>query len=236
MFIKPAKKVLAARSPSDWVHKIWLTCDDTIAVQFNRGQRVEKTLDQGPGAYRGSGGTPGVCCLYPGTQGNLAKELFQLAQVWPFAGEWVHRFLYKKFGYIKIVPPALALDCCGAQTCCPNVVLPSVLHASLVDGGSTAGNLTGTYPVTCSRLGIPDGAPGDWTWPLTGPSDPAPPLRVDFLCNNGVWQFVLNSGATAYQPSAAQCPNGEPFMVSFGSLTAPAAGGYWVMNSAVISL
>lgn len=143
MLIKVAKKVLVARSPSDWVYKIWLTCDDTIAVQFKHGQKVKKVLDEGPGDYLGYGGVPGVCCLYPGTKGAVGRELFELARVWPYAGEWVHAFLYKKFGYIKIVPP-MQVGCCEAQECCADVVLPPTLHATLVNT-SGAACLAGTY-------------------------------------------------------------------------------------------
>jgi hypothetical protein len=110
-----ARKCLQAVSPSDWVYKIFLTCDNQIAVWFNKHEKVKKIKESGPGAYIGFGGVPSVCCLYPGTQGELAETLFEYAQVWPFAGEWVHRFLYKKFGYQLVVPPA---QCGGCNTSC----------------------------------------------------------------------------------------------------------------------
>ncbi len=106
-----AKSCFLPSSPSNWVHKVFLTCDNRIAVQFNHGQKDKKIADHGPGAYRGQGGVPGVCCLYPGTQGPLAKQLYELAQVWAFAGEWVHRFLYRKFGYTLIAPPQPCGNC-----------------------------------------------------------------------------------------------------------------------------
>lgn len=98
-------------SPSDWVAKVFLTCDNKIAVQFKHGEKVKKVLPHGPGAYRGHGGVPHVCCVYPNTQGELAEALYELAQVWSYAGEWVHAFLYKKFGYQLVSPPATCGNC-----------------------------------------------------------------------------------------------------------------------------
>lgn len=106
-----ARRCFVPLSPSDWVSKVFLTCDNQIAVQFKYGQRVKKILPHGPGAYLGHGGVPQVCCLYPGTQGELAETLYELAQVWSYAGEWVHGFLYKKFGYQLVAAPALCGSC-----------------------------------------------------------------------------------------------------------------------------
>lgn len=117
-----ARKCFVPRSPSDWVAKVFLTCDNMLAVQFKHGQKVEKILDHGPGAYLGYGGVPAVCCLYPGTQGEWAETLYELAQVWPFAGEWVHAFLYKKFGYVLVSPPRV---CGGCNTACSIAVNPA---------------------------------------------------------------------------------------------------------------
>jgi hypothetical protein len=110
-----ARRCFVPLSPSDWVAKVFLTCDNKIAVQFKHGQHVKKILPHGPGAYLGHGGVPHVCCLYPGTQGDVAETLYELAQVWSYAGEWVHAFLYKKFGYVLVAPPAA---CGGCNTSC----------------------------------------------------------------------------------------------------------------------
>jgi hypothetical protein len=110
-----ARKCFVPRSPSDWVAKVFLTCDNMLAVQFKRGQKVRKLLPHGPGAYLGVGGVPSMCCLYPGTQGDLAERLYELAKVWAYAGEWVHVFLYKKFGYRLVPAPAV---CGGCNTSC----------------------------------------------------------------------------------------------------------------------
>ncbi|MGH7174649.1 MAG: Ig-like domain-containing protein [Gemmataceae bacterium] len=106
-----ARRCFVPLSPSDWVAKVFLTCDNRIAVQFKHGQHVKKVLPHGPGAYLGHGGVPFVCCLYPNTQGELAEALYDLAQIWSYAGEWVHHFLYKKFGYQLVAPPEMCGNC-----------------------------------------------------------------------------------------------------------------------------
>ena len=116
-----ARKCFVPISPSRWVSKVFLTCDNMLAVQFRRGQHVKKVLPHGPGAYLGHGGVPHVTCLYPGTQGELAETLYELAQVWSYGGEWVHAFLYKKFGYQLVAPPE---PCGGCQTSCSLQVDP----------------------------------------------------------------------------------------------------------------
>jgi hypothetical protein len=106
-----ARRCFVPLSPSDWVAKVFLTCDNKIAVQFNHGEKVKKVLPHGPGAYLGHGGVPHVCCLYPGTAGAYGVDLYDLAAVWAYAGEWVHKFLYKKQGYLLVQPPAGCGDC-----------------------------------------------------------------------------------------------------------------------------
>jgi hypothetical protein len=110
-----ARKCFTAASPSRWVHKVFLTCDNQLAVQFRHGQRIVSRSDAGPGRLLGEGGAPGVCCLYPGTKGERAETLYDLALVWAYAGEWVHAFLYKKYGYKIIAPPEPCGNC--ATTC-----------------------------------------------------------------------------------------------------------------------
>lgn len=84
---KKARRCYKALSPSDWVHQVFLTCDNMLAVQFNRHMKEHSVKPKGPGAFLGHGGVPGPCCLYPATQGQLAEELFDLGLVWSFAGE-----------------------------------------------------------------------------------------------------------------------------------------------------
>jgi hypothetical protein len=111
--------IVPAISPSRWVHAIYLTCNDEIAVHFNHGQdlvwrRKGYPKEKGPVPnLLGTGGVPAVCCLYPRTAGAYGRELFQLAHVWTDAGEWVHRFLYKKQPYKIVQPPAL--PCAGCR-------------------------------------------------------------------------------------------------------------------------
>jgi len=110
-----ARRCFVPPSPSRWVAQVYLTCDNMIAVEFRHGQHVKKVLPYGPGAYRGTGGYPSVCCLYPGTQGELAETLYKLAEAWSYGGEWVHAFLYKKFSYVRVAPPDV---CGGCSTSC----------------------------------------------------------------------------------------------------------------------
>jgi hypothetical protein len=117
-----ARKCFVAHSPSHWVARVFLTCDNMLAVEFRHGQHVKKVLPYGPGAYLGHGGVPHVCCLYPGTQGELAETLYELAQTWSYGGEWVHHFLYKKFGYQRVSPPA---QCGGCSTSCSLAINPA---------------------------------------------------------------------------------------------------------------
>src|SRR5438067_368819 len=102
------RKCLIPVSPSDWVHMVFLTCDNHLGVWFKHGQKGKKLLPHGPGANLGAGGVPVFSCIYPEFQGEKAEALFELAQVWTFAGEWVHAFLYKKAGY---KPVSVLLPC-----------------------------------------------------------------------------------------------------------------------------
>lgn len=132
-----ARRCFVPISPSRWVAKVYLTCDNKIAVEFRHGQHVKKILPYGPGAYLGTGGVPSVCCLYPGTQGDVAADLYDLAEVWTYIGEWVHAFLYKKFGYVFVSPPA---TCGGCNTTCAIALDP----ASPSDGQVVAITVTVT--------------------------------------------------------------------------------------------
>lgn len=132
-----ARRCFTPISPSRWVAKIYLTCDNKLAVEYRHGQHVKKVLPHGPGAYLGRGGVPHVCCLYPGTQGEVAETLYELAQIWSYGGEWVHAFLYKKFGYQIVAPPA---HCGGCPTKCALTTEP----ANPTAGQSVALNCTVT--------------------------------------------------------------------------------------------
>jgi hypothetical protein len=137
-----ARKCFFPRSPSDWVHRIFLTCDNILAVQFNHGEKVHKVSDHGPGAYLGWGGVPGVCCLYPTTQGELAEQLYDLATVWSFAGEFVHRFLYKKLPYRIVSPPGTCGNCitsCGVSTSVAGNTVTITVTVTNTDGSATLG-------------------------------------------------------------------------------------------------
>jgi hypothetical protein len=89
---------------SHWVYATILTCDNQLAVWFRRGVHHRHGV-----AY---GGVPGVCCLYPTTQGELAEALYDLALVWHSEGKWVHHFLYRKLPYRIVSPPALPCGQC----------------------------------------------------------------------------------------------------------------------------
>lgn len=142
-----ARRCFVPISPSDWVAKVFLTCDNRIAVQFKHGEKVKKVLPHGPGAYLGHGGVPAVCCLYPGTQGDLAVNLYELAQVWTYSGEWVHTFLYKKFGYQLVAPPT---ECGNCNTSCSIQLYPA--------SPSNGQNVTITCTVTNSDGNASKGA------------------------------------------------------------------------------
>ncbi len=164
-----ARKCFTPISPSRWVSKVFLTCDNMLAVQFRRGQHIKKVLPHGPGAYLGQGGVPHVTCLYPGTQGEWAERLYQLAEVWSYGGEWLHAFLYKKFGYQLVAPPD---QCGGCATSCSLSLNPAgpsdgqavdvICTVTNTDGSSTKGDApkgTVTFYVDGGEIGsctLPD--------------------------------------------------------------------------------
>src|SRR6516164_4518285 len=172
-----ARKCFVALSPSRWVARVFLTCDNMLAVEYRRGQHVKKIAPHGPGAYLGTGGVPHVCCLYPGTQGALAETLYELAQAWSYGGEWVHRFLYKKFGYQLVAPPA---ECGGCSTQCTLAIDPAnpsmgqtvtiTCTVTNTDGSATKGDApqgTVTFSVDGASLGtqtLPENEPDTRNW------------------------------------------------------------------------
>jgi hypothetical protein len=172
-----ARRCFVAHSPSRWVARVFLTCDNMLAVEYRHGQHVKKVLPHGPGAYLGLGGVPHVCCLYPGTQGEWAETLYELARTWSYGGEWVHHFLYKKFGYRLVAPPA---ECGGCNTLCSldtNPANPSVGQTVTItckvtnsEGSPSKGDAPQgavTFYIDGASLGtvtLPDNEPDTQNW------------------------------------------------------------------------
>jgi hypothetical protein len=119
---------------SSWVYAFILTCDDKLAVWFKRGVHHRHHV--------ATGGVPGVCCLYPGS--NAA--LYYLAVAWWSAGHFVHRFLYRIMAYQIVAPPkAPCGDDCPpgvVVSCCGNA-LPPALHVTFT--GAVTGSAVLTY-------------------------------------------------------------------------------------------
>lgn len=218
-----ARKCFFALSPSRWVSRVFLTCDNMLAVEYRHGQHVKKVAPHGPGAYLGQGGVPHVCCLYPGIQGDLAETLYELAQAWSYGGEWVHHFLYKKFGYQLVAPPA---ECGGCNTLCSleiNPANPSVGQSVTItckvtntDGSPNKGAApqgTVAFSVDGASLGtqtLPDNEPDTQNWQQVSTT----------------WAASCEPGAThtieaVYTPSV---PDFAPASAS-GSVTVSGCGG-----------
>lgn len=153
--LKKARRCYHAHSPGDWVHQVFLTCDNMLAVQFNRHMKEHRIAPHGPGAFAGHGGIPGPCCLYPATQGELAEQLYDLGLVWTYAGEWVRRFLYRKFDYVLIPPPE---GCGGCNMTCSLQIDPGAPQAGQVvketkEVGTRSHCLTTAFPNGRDRSG-----------------------------------------------------------------------------------
>jgi hypothetical protein len=209
-----ARRCFVPLSPSDWVAKVFLTCDNMIAVQFKHGEKVKKVLPHGPGAYLGHGGVPHVCCLYPGTQGELAETLYELAQVWSYAGEWVHTFLYKKFGYQLVSPPA---ECGNCNTSCSIQLNPAApnngdavtitVTVTNTDGGSKGEAPEGTVTISVDGTAICTQAlPED---------EPDPKNWQSIRCN---WTATCNPQAN-HTITATYTPAGTDWASTNGSTT-----------------
>lgn len=188
-------------SPSRWVARIYLTCDNMIAVEYRHGQHVKKVLPHGPGAYLGYGGVPAVCCLYPGTQGELAETLYELAQTWSYGGEWVHQFLYKKFGYQLVAPPEI---CGGCNTSCS--------LTSSKDPANVGNTVAFTATITNTDGGPHGDAPEgsvDWyvdgVWTATTPLLEDEPDSKNRQTSSWTWTCASSGDHTieaVYRPSA----------------------------------
>jgi hypothetical protein len=226
-----AQKCFVALSPSRWVSRVFLTCDNMLAVEYRRGQHVKKVAPQGPGAYLGSGGVPYVCCLYPGTQGAFAEELYNLAQVWTYSGEWVHAFLYKKFGYQLVSPPA---ECGGCHTECsltidppnPSVGQTVTLTCKITntDGSASQGASPQgvvTFYIDGASIGtqtLPDPEPETRNWEQvsitwTASCDPEPTHTIEAVYTASVPDFAPTSCSASLTVSGCGavlvpcCPN-----------------------------
>jgi hypothetical protein len=226
-----ARRCFLALSPGDWVYKIFLTCDNILAVQFKKGMKERRISKKGPGAFAGSEGVPDACCLYPGTQGAWAEELYDLALVWPFAGEFVRQFLYKKYGYQLIEPPT---ECGGCNTQCsltinpanPNVgqVVTLTCKVTNTDGSASYGASpqgTVTFYIDGASIGtqtLPDPEPEtrNWeqvsmTWPAS--CDPEPTHTIEAIYTSSVPDFAPTSCSATVTVSGCGgvfvpcCPN-----------------------------
>jgi hypothetical protein len=227
-----ARRCFVPFSPSRWVAKVYLTCDNTIAVEYRHGQHVKKILPQGPGAYLGKGGVPRVCCLYPGTQGDLAEFLYELAEVWSYGGEWVHAFLYKKFGYRLVSSPSVCGNC---NTTCSLSLSPAnptngqavTITATITntDGSPTRGEAPeGTVAITvdgtnlCTQT-LPEDDPDSTnvrsvscTWTATCSPSQTHTLAATYTPSES--DFASSSGSTSVTVSGCGgtpcCPAGLP--------------------------
>jgi hypothetical protein len=191
---------------SSWVHAFILTCDDKLAVWFKRGAHHADRAARG--------GAPGVCCLYPQSNG----QLFELAVAWWSAGHFVHRFLYRILAYQIVQPPAVPCgsDCGIGTACCPGVSLPTRLQATVTGGGAC----NGSYALSWV-------APGP-NWKYSGPLGTCSPgLAGDTLlltCGSlgGGWQLTTAGGPTMYAATSATC---SPFALTFTGVDLTNCGG-----------
>ncbi|HTU89585.1 MAG TPA: Ig-like domain-containing protein, partial [Gemmataceae bacterium] len=184
-----------------------------------------------PGAYLGQGGVPHVTCLYPGTQGELAETLYQLAQVWSYGGEWVHAFLYKKFGYQLVAAPNQCGDC---NTSCSLTINPAdptdgqavtiTCTVTNTDGSPTKGQApagTVTFYVdgvaigTCTLPDVPEPYTQNWEscsigWTAT--CEPQDTHTIEAMYTPSEPDFAPTSCATSFTVQCGvpciTCPQG----------------------------
>jgi hypothetical protein len=235
-----ARKCFVPISPSRWVAKVYLTCDNKLAVEYRRGQRVKKVLPHGPGAYLGYGGAPNVCCLYPGTQGELAENLYDLADIWSYGGEWVHAFLYKKFGYLRVSPPG---SCGGCNTSCTLSLNPAnpvegqtvtiTVTVTNTDGGPKGEAPQGTVTISvdgailCTQT-LPADEPDSKNYQTiscnwNASCVPTPTHTIEAVYTPAEPDFAGTSCSTSVTVSGCGCcPNGLPATLY---LTVSDAGG-----------
>jgi hypothetical protein len=173
---------------SGWVHAFILTCDLHLAVWFKRRRRRSRRHGRRHRRHahgRATGGVPGVCCLYPGTNG----QHYTLATIWHSPGRFVRRFLHRKMGYQIVAPPRVPCGPCGAGgpgsvtlPCCPNP-LPQTLHVTLT------GALSGSYALAW------DGA---HTWTNTNVTGCGGSLvSVGLSCAAGSWSLTIGAAGAS---------------------------------------
>ncbi len=140
-----------ATSPSDWVHQVGLDCDGRLFVWFKHGQHRIADLHRRPGRYIGVGGVPAVCCLYTTLPLAVAANLYDVAHVFPYAGEFVHAFLYRKESYVPVAPPATPCRGCATAVRVTTSLTPSTA-GQVVTFTATITNADGSLPPTGSVL------------------------------------------------------------------------------------
>jgi hypothetical protein len=187
---------------SSWVHAFAKMCDGSLAVWFKRGGH----------RYHGVrlGGVPNVCCWYP----NAPPHYYDLAIVWPSAGKFVWRFLYRRLVYRLIAPPcAPALLGCGVSTaCCPGHTIPTTLHLTVTDNGGCA-CLAGSQILTWNS------ARGGWESAISGCSSI---LDVFLSCSaapNWTLSFGLTQNCGGIDVAATATATCSPFAITFSGIT-----------------
>lgn len=118
---------------STWAYQAILMCDDSLAIQYKHDIHTHHKVRYG--------GVPGVVCWYP----NTPLSFFDLIVVWQGPGEFVHKFLYKKWPYQIIANPCPPKGCGQQVACCPGLSIPNTLYVTLT---STLTCLNGSYPIT----------------------------------------------------------------------------------------
>jgi hypothetical protein len=198
------------------VYAVYLTCDNQLAVYYRHGQRIISRPPGGeetaPGQWLGVGGSPAVCCLYPTVQGERAEQLFDLALVWSYAGEWVHRFLYKKLPYTIITPPVP----CGPNCICGCSVTTSVVGQTVTitvtvtntDGSS----LYGDAPEGDVQILVDGAQIADITLPENEPDNTsAVTVQTTYSCTDGNAHTVTANYNPASGSGFIACSCGASF-------------------------
>jgi hypothetical protein len=209
------KKAFTPLSPSDWVYAIGLDCNDAIWVWFRHGQHIIARTHEHPGPEIGVGGVPSVCCLYPGTAGAYGRELYDLAQVWSYGGEFVHAFLYRKQGYTIVGPPVLPCLGCGVTTaCCPGVSIGATLVATI----SNDPLLNGSYALVYNQALTQWIYSGDYGTCLAAPDG------INLRCSSftNLWELTTAGSPSIYNPSHLSC---TPLAITFTGVDNTGCGG-----------
>lgn len=146
---------------SSWVHGVYLTCDNQLAIQYKHGvHRIHGIA---------VGGWPSVTCLYPAAPG---LNFYDLLLVWRSQGRFVWHVLPYRQPYRLVNPPQLPCAGCATTVSVTTSGTPSTSGAS-VTFTATVTNTDGTAPPlgTVSFTSSRDGALGSGT--ALGASNPA---------------------------------------------------------------